>query len=155
MASSERTFIANGRVQAHLLARAGDSYEIRLSYRAETDRPEKVSFGWEETDAPEFLRYVGAVTNRTLKGSSDSLSAPRHLAMHSDGRLIFAGSNRRVLGLTRDPETGWLSFAHRFDRRTAPSSSIDLSYLGLSSLFLEQEPDKAIHTCFPMRTPSS
>ena len=94
-----------------------------------------MSFGWEETDAPEFLRYVGAVTNRTLEGSSDSLSAPLHLAMHSDGTHVFAGSEHRLLTLLRDPENGWLSLAHRFDRRTTPSSPIDLGYFRGSSLF--------------------
>ena len=139
VASSERTLVLNGRVEAHLLARAGDVYEIRLSYRDRFDRPDNVSFAWESTDPPEFLQYVGAVTNQSLGVTSRPLSGPRNLTVHSDGSHLFAGSTRRLLSLKRDQKTGWLSLGHRLDAGTAPTSALDFGRLDYASLLWSED----------------
>ena len=134
LASSERSFLANGRVEAHLLARAGDAYEIRLSHRFGMERIETATVHWEQTEAPVHLRYAGAVTNESLGGSPPPLFKPHSIAMHPDGERLFATSDNRLLGLQRDPASGDLSLAYRFDASSALASNAQVAFLGYSAL---------------------
>ena len=134
-ASSERTFLASGRAEAHLLARAGDVYEIRLSHRSQRPRIQSFKFFWEPTGPPVSLRYVGAANNEVVGGSPPALHNPLHVAIHPAGRHLFATSDRRLLGFTRDPTTGDLSLGHRFDAGTAPDSDVQFAYLSDPRLY--------------------
>ena len=134
-ASSERTFLLNGRVEAHLLARAGDAYEIRLSQRSGRWRIDTSStLRWEETDAPVFLRYADAVTNQSLGISSMPLRDPWNLVMHPDGGHLFVNSDKGLLGFARNPESGDLTLASIFDADSARAYDVSVGSLGRSWL---------------------
>ena len=114
LATSERSFVANGRVEVLLLARAGDRYDIRLTARPGVDAQNSVGLAWDASDPPAFLSYRGAVTNASLvpDPGPNGLRSPRNLAMGEDGRYLFSTSEGRVLGFLRDTATGGLSLAY-------------------------------------------
>ena len=122
LADSERTFLVNGRVEVHLLATAGQSYDIRVASRpglnlnlTGTREALSATLRWEAADAPAFLAYKGAVTpdpvaaNPVLQG----FHTPRSLAMSDDGLYVFSSSANGVFAFLRDSESGELALAHR------------------------------------------
>lgn len=122
IADSERTFLLNGRVEVHLLASVGQSYDIRVTSRPGlsqnlTGAREALSatLRWEAADVPAFLAYKGAFTqgpataNPVLRG----FETPRSLAISDDGHHLFSSSANGVFAFLRDPESGGLALAHR------------------------------------------
>ena len=122
IADSERTFLVSGRVEVHLLATAGQSYDIRVASRPGlnlnlTGTREALSamLRWEAADVPAFLAYKGAVTpdpvavNPQLQG----FNTPRSLAISDDGHYLFSSSANGIFAFMRDPESGELALAHR------------------------------------------
>ena len=119
VASSERSFVASGRVEAHVLARAGTRYAIRLARRPRVDLGGPHSLRWESlATKPAFLAYSGAANNATL--TSAELPHPfyglRSFALSPDGTRLFATSDNRLLMFGRDPADGSLSILDRYDR---------------------------------------
>ena len=114
--TSERTFVANGRVEIHLFAREGERYDVRLAERPGVDSQSSASLEWETSDAPAFLSYRGAVTNQSLAPDPGpiGLRSPRNLAASEDGRYLFSTSEGRLLGFLRDTESGELALAYSF-----------------------------------------
>ena len=122
IADSERTFLANGRVEVHLLATAGQSYDIRVASRsgltlAVTGSRESLSatLRWEAVDVPAFLAYKGAVTlaTDTTNPVSQGFHTPRSLAISDDGHYLFSSSANGIFAFLRDPESGELALAYR------------------------------------------
>ena len=66
LGTSERSFVANGRVEVLWIARAGEYYDIRLAGRPGLDAQASAGLFWEASDPPAFLSYKGAVTNAAL-----------------------------------------------------------------------------------------
>ena len=126
LATSERSFVANGRVEVLLLARAGEHYDIRLAGRPGVDAQNSAGMSWDASDPPAFLSYKGAVTNADLipDPAPSRLRSPRNLAMSETGEYLFSTSEARVLGFQRDTETGDLSLAYGL---TPESSEINIS----------------------------
>ena len=114
---SERTFIANGRVEVHLLAKAGHRYEIRLSSRPDFTKESSATVRWATAAAPAFLSYKGALELDSL--AADSLSRrfrwPHNSAMSADGKHMFVSSDNGIFALARDTETGGITLAYRTD----------------------------------------
>ena len=119
IATSERSFLANGRVEAHVLARAGQRYDVRLSQRPGVDREPAATLRWEGSDAPAFLSYSGAVTLDSLVPNpmSNGLRSPRVLAMSEDGDYLFSTSDSGLFAMRRDGETKTLTLAYGGWRR--------------------------------------
>ena len=117
IATSERSFLANGRVEAHVLARAGQRYDIRLSQRPGVGREPAATLRWEGSDAPAFLSYSGAVTLDSLVSNplSNGLRSPRVLAMSEDGGYLFSTSDSGLFAMRRDSETKALTLAWRLE----------------------------------------
>ena len=122
IADSERTFLSNGRVEVHLLATAGQSYDIRVASRsglslAVTGSREGLSatLRWESVDAPAFLAYKGAVTLTPDANNpvSQGFHTPRSLAISDDGHYLFSSSANGIFAFLRDPESGELALAYR------------------------------------------
>ena len=122
VADSDRTLLANGRVEVHLLAVAGNHYDIRLSSRP--GQIETVSgiredlsatLRWEASDAPTVLAYKRAVTIDSLQADAlaQGFHSPRSLAMSDDGHYLFSSSDGGIFAFLRDPESGDLALAHR------------------------------------------
>ena len=120
VATSERSFLANGRVEAHVLARAGQRYDIRLSQRPGVDREPAATLQWEGSDAPAFLSYADAVTLDSLVSNpmSNGLRSPRVLAMSEDGKYLFSTSDSGLFAMRRDSETKALTLAYRLETDT-------------------------------------
>ena len=133
LATSERTFVANGRVEMHLLARAGERYDIRLAARPGVDARNSVGFSWEASDPPAFLSYKGAVTNATLVPSPahSELRSPRNLTMSEDGKYLFSNGpiEAQVLGFLRDADSGDLSLAYSLTLDSSEIVSWNVAHL--------------------------
>ena len=137
VASSERSFVANGRVEAHVLARAGTRYAIRLARRPRVDLGGPHSLRWESlATKPAFLAYSGAADNATLRnaGLSFSLTGLRSFALSPDGTRLFATSANRLLMFGRDPEDGSLSILDGYDRDEDSAADLDANYLKWAQL---------------------
>ena len=122
IADSERTFLANGRVEVYLLALAGNNYDIRLSSRpglveSETGTREDLSatLRWEPADAPAVLAYKSAIALDSFAAEpvAQGFRSPRSLAMGNDGHYLFSSSDNGIFAFLRDPESGDLALAHR------------------------------------------
>ena len=124
--TSERTFVANGRVEVYLLARSGERFDIRLAERPGVDSQNSARLRWDTSDPPAYLSYKGAVTFDSLipNPGSQGLRSPRNLAMSDDGKYLFSTSEKRLLAFQRDIETGDLSLAYDFP---ADGSNEDVS----------------------------
>ena len=122
IADSERTLLANGRVEVHLLATAGRSYDIRLALRpglslavTGSREAQSATLRWEAVGAPAFLAYKGAVTLAADADDpvSQGLHTPRSLAISDDGRYLFSTSASGIFAFLRDAESGDLALAFR------------------------------------------
>ena len=112
IASSERSFVASGLVQAHVLAQAGVRYDVRLSRRQQQDPGGPLSLRWESlASAPAFLAISESATNSTLQSEEipSPLSNVRGIAISSDGTRLFATSQSRLLMFARDSTDGSLT----------------------------------------------
>ncbi len=126
IATSERSFLANGRVETHLLARAGTRYDIRWSRRPDIDQEPSATLRWAESAAPVQLAYKGAVTEASLLADPvfDRTFSPENLAMTGDGEHLFSTSAHHVYSFSRDTETGDIALLHRTDNE----SDLDRGY---------------------------
>ena len=151
IADSERSFLANGRVELHVLAQAGHRYDIRLSSRPGVSMVSSARLGWEPADAPASLAYKGAVEIHTLAGSpvAQGFRSPRNLAMSDDGHYLFSSSDRGLYAFLRDNATGEIALA----RRANADSDQDMRnfrFLRNSSLWWSSRYERlfAMHLCF-------
>ncbi len=111
-ATSERSFVANGRVEAYVLARAGENHDIRLSARPGEPTGATEALRWSQAGAPAFLAYRGAVNALDADPSSGSWRSPRNLAMTDGGKYLFASSAGRLYAFERDSATHGLTLAY-------------------------------------------
>ena len=146
VASSDRMFPVNARVEVWVHARSGDQYNIRVSRRPLVDPQDSAMLRWRSTDAPAFLGYKDAVTNQSLASSPSEggLSNPRNLTSNDDGSRIFSNSDRRLLGFERDAATGALSLVQRVDSESSEASGIDFSRLTAAELRWDSGNDRLL-----------
>ncbi len=125
IAESERSYIANGRVEAYVLAGAGQSYDVRLSIRPGVNQVTTASLGWEPVNAPPFLAYRGATETDSLSLGGEMLvvRSPLNLAASEDGGLIFTTAENGIFAFRSDPGADFLELALRTDE-----SSSEVSY---------------------------
>ncbi|MYE99520.1 MAG: lactonase family protein, partial [Gammaproteobacteria bacterium] len=104
VADSERSFIANGRVEAHVLARAGESYDIRVSARPGIEKAADATLEWGPSNAPPFLSYKGATETDSLFLGLEPQAArsPANLAVSGDGRYLFSTAQNGIFAFERD-----------------------------------------------------
>ena len=116
-AHSERSFLANGRVEAFVKARAGQSYDIRLALRPGVEPASSAALRWEAAGAPAFLSYRGATATDALvfDGRPQFLRSPRNLALNSDGGYLASTAENGLFVFRRDAETGALTLAYRLE----------------------------------------
>ena len=114
IADSERTFVANGRVEVHLLARAGQTYEIRISSRPLVSKEPSAMLRWEISGAPIALAYNGAVEIESIASNavSQNFRSPRNLAMSDDGSYLFSSSSGGVGAFARNAKTGEVALTY-------------------------------------------
>ncbi len=114
IAHSERSLLANGRVEVHVLAEAGKTYDLRLSSRPGVDGEPSATLRWEASDAPTALAYRGAITIDSFAANpvSQGFHSPRNLVMSDDGNYLFSSAYGGVFAFVRDKETGEIALAH-------------------------------------------
>ena len=146
VASSDRMWPANGRVEAWVHARSGDQYNIRVSKRPLVEPQDTSMLRWESTNAPAFLGYKDRVTNQSLASSPSEggLSNPQNLAINNDGSRIFSNSDRRLLGFERDNATGDLSLVQRVDSASSGDSGVDFNGLTTAELRWDSGNDRLL-----------
>ena len=115
IAASERSFLANGRVEVIVQAGAGRGYDIRLSARPGVTRESSTTLRWAPADVPAYLAYKRAVTFDALAVNplADGLSSPFNLALDHEGHYLFSTAYGGFMAFLRDPESGDLALAHR------------------------------------------
>ena len=111
---SERSFLANGRVDVHVLVRAGERFDIRLSRRPGVSLTGSDRLVWAPSGSPAYLSYKGAISEESLIANPvfDGSWSPRHLAMTDDGMHLFSTAEGQLLGFVRDGESGELALAY-------------------------------------------
>ena len=115
--TSERSFVANGRVEAWVPAQAGQTYDIRLSARPGVEKASTATLAWEASEAPAFLAYRGATATDylVLDAQPQALREPTNLTMSEDGEYLFSTAANGLFAFRRDAETDELSLAYRFE----------------------------------------
>lgn len=118
VADSERSFIANGRVETYVLARAGQSYDIRISTRPGVERTTAATLQWELSEAPPFLSYKGATATDSLFLGSEpqAVRSPTNLAVSEDGEYLFSTGQNGIFAFRLNAGTDTLSLVHRNDK---------------------------------------
>ena len=117
LATSERSYLAGGRVEAVFRARAGEQYHVRVATRPGVETGQPAILRWRAVPAPAYLSYLGAAhTGQTIEPSQ----APRqddkpNLLMHPSGERLFATLDSRLLVLTRASEDGGLTLETSID----------------------------------------
>ena len=146
VASSDQMWPVNGRVETWVHARSGDQYNIRVARRPLVERQDTSTLRWESTNAPPLLGYQSTVTNQTLATSvSDSgLANPQNLVSNDDGTQIFATSDNRLLGLTRDATSGDLALKQRVDSDSSAASGIEFTSLAEANLRWDATNDRLL-----------
>ena len=127
VADSERSFIANGRVEAHVPARAGESYDIRVSTRPGVEKAAAATLGWEPSNAPPFLSWKGATeTDSLFLGlEPQAVRSPANLAVSGDGRYLFSTAQNGIFAFRRGTGDGALSLTFRNDMGAADGPDSD------------------------------
>jgi len=140
VASSERSFLANGRVETSILAHAGEQYQIRVARRPDASQETPANLHWQATSAPAFLRHRHAIDS---KAEAPSLVAGGNrwgpsLAMHPDGSRMFGTVGGQLFALDRDQSSGKLSNPRSITSNVVsadPSAPFDRSALAESRLW--------------------
>ena len=116
IADSERSFLANGRVELHVLAQVGYTYDIRVSARPGAGRESSATLRWAASGAPAQLAYKGAVTVDPSSATtvSQGYRWPRNLAMSGDGGHVFSFTEGGLFAFSRDAETGGIELVYRW-----------------------------------------
>ena len=112
---SERSFLANGRVDVRVFVREGERYDVRLSRRPGVGLTGSDRLVWAPSATPAYLSYKGAVTEESLNSNPvfNGSWSPRHLTMTDDGMYLFSTAEGELLGFVRDGESGELALAYR------------------------------------------
>ena len=94
-----------GRVEIAVQADAGARYAIRLGTFGNAEGAD-FTMSWEETEAPNLLRYVGRFAP---KMGEDEIVGLGRMAFDSTGQALYVVSPSGLSVLGRDPETGTLT----------------------------------------------
>ena len=94
-----------GRVEIAVQVDAGKRYAIRLGTFGNTQGAD-FTLHWEETEAPNLLRYVGRFAP---KRGDDEISGLGRMAFDSTGQALYVASPFGLSVLGRDAETGTLT----------------------------------------------
>ncbi len=122
---SERSLLANGRVEVYVPVRAGQQIDIRLSSRPDVERDTSPTIRWESSDAPAAIAYKGEVRIDSL--AADPLGAgfrsPHNLTVSDDGNYLFSSAYGGIYAFMRDPLTGGIALAWRGLPPTDPTAT--------------------------------
>ena len=115
IADSERSLLANGRVEVHVLAQVGYTYDIRVSARPGSGRESSATLRWEASGAPAQLAYKGAVSIDSPAATpiSQGFRWPRNLTMSNDGGHVFSSTEGGLFAFSRDAGSGNIELAYR------------------------------------------
>ncbi len=135
VADSERSFIANGRVETYILARAGQSYDIRVSTRPGVEKAAAATLEWESSNAPPFLSYKGATaTDPLILGAEpQAVRSPTHLAVSEDGEYLFSTAQNGIFAFRRDTGKGTISLVGRSEMGARNSEALETAHLWWNS----------------------
>ena len=105
MMVSSRQEAGAGRVEIAVPVDAGERYAIRLGTFGNAEGA-GFTLNWEETEAPNLLRYVGRFAPKT---GDDEIIGLGRMAFDSTGGALFVASPFGLSVLGRDAETGTLT----------------------------------------------
>ena len=112
--TSERSFFGAGRVEAFILAKAGEPYHIRLAERTTRPAHSEYELRWSRPSSPPaLLGYKGEVNKDSFPKATlpDTLTRLADLAMSDDGAHLITGSHSGLSTLARSASDGSLSYA--------------------------------------------
>ena len=103
VATSDHSYVANGRAEAIVLAEEGVAYAVRVALRA-TDLgswSRETTFTYAPVDPPAWQRYVGSVVEAgdPAAATADDLENPRGVAMETANNRLVVATERNLLVL--------------------------------------------------------
>lgn len=101
-------------------AKTGDRVAVRLGTFGNAQGGD-FTLHWEETEAPNWLRYVGRFTLEHESGNFD-LTQLRRMAFAANGEALYVASTTGLSVLGRDPATGTLSQSQFFSGNQSGAS---------------------------------
>ena len=115
MIVASRPATDDGRIEIVLQVAAGDLYAVRLGTLGSATGAD-FSLHWEETEAPNFLRYVGRFTPHAQNPSGETVEIDDFaaLAFASTGNALYAASQLGLAVFDRDAATGALTLEQFF-----------------------------------------
>ncbi len=135
LANSERSFIANGRIEVLMPVQAGQEYDIRIASRPGVDKEALTTLRWESSIAPPALAYKREVRIDSLAANplARGFHSPHKLAISDDGNYLFSSAFGAVFAFMRDPLTGELALALRGlappERTTSEAQALQRAFL--------------------------
>ncbi|MXW54155.1 MAG: S8 family serine peptidase [Gammaproteobacteria bacterium] len=103
-------------VEIIVYAEEGSELHLRIG-NARPHSASSFTMNWEPTDPPNWLRYLGRVSDgrRDASGNIVSMGVPSALEMSMDGALLVVSTDVGAISFTRDRDTGELSFHQEID----------------------------------------
>ena len=125
--STDHSYVLNGDPETALRAVRGARYLIQAAPRAGEDA-HRIRFTWEPAEPPDWLRYLGRLTDGEALPNGDLLSIeePQGLAIDGAGKRLFVNDRDKLIVLARDAQTGSLSPLRTVPHRDAHGNEVTL-----------------------------
>lgn len=131
LATSDRSYVLNGKPEATFFASSGNEYEVQVLLRADSsvDPFAESSFSWDTTDAPPWLRFQEQLVNAARPGMTnevESLLSPHSIAIDGANNTIYITAESGIVVLSIDSDTGEAEFTKAIQHVDESGSTIRL-----------------------------
>ncbi len=125
MTVSSRPVADDGRIEIVVEAAAGNRYAIRLGTVGSAQGAD-FTLRWEQTDAPDFLRYLGRFTAHVDNAPGETVEVDGFgaLAVDAAGTALYAASKPGLVVFARDVDSGVLTSKQFLSGAAAPGSGL-------------------------------
>lgn len=109
-------------IQTIIYVEEGQTIYIRVGHSEAQHTQTRFVLNWEQTEAPQWLRYLGNVGHGSSDSSSSviTLEEPTDIAINSNGTAVFVTTSSGLSVFERDETTGELTFVQEL----SPESSL-------------------------------
>ena len=130
IATTDRSYVLNGKPETTIYASAGEEFVIQVSLRTRTSQDPfaESGFNWSAANAPPWLKFEEHLTNSALPGMSNevnSLIAPRSIAIDPASNRLYVVAETGLIVLTTDEESGSPQFSKLVEFVDQEGNSVD------------------------------
>ncbi len=116
LATSDRSYVLNGKPEVLFYATSGNDYEIQVLLRSDssTEPFAESSFTWDTAEAPQWLRFQEQLVDSARPGMDnevESLLAPRSITIDASSNTLYVAAETGFVVLSLDPDTGSVAFS--------------------------------------------